>query len=191
MLHESTKLKFAEALRAFWRLVRAKRLDEDRLQRFLHDHPRFLLGSRYTYLYEKLRLENPDGKLLIPDFVTVLPDRSFDLVELKRADLKRFIVGPPRRERFSNHVAGYLQQAREYKRWFQEARNRERFQDTYGSLRLRVLQPEVTLIVGRREELAETATFKRLRGEVQDIHIKTYTELYEEADLMYQGMTGM
>lgn len=191
VLHHLTLKKYAEELRQFWHIVRNKFTEEKEFQNFLFNHPRFLLGNQYTYLYEKLQLLDDDGKILIPDFTLVRPDRSIDILELKRANLNRFIVGKPRRERFSQQVMDAIQQAREYKRWFRDKRNKHWFKDTYGTLRLKVLQPQVTLVVGREDELRDAVVFDRLKQEIEDIHIKTYTQLYEEADLIYEQMKAI
>lgn len=188
VIHHLTMKKYAEQLRRFWHHVRNKSTREEEFQNFLFRHPRFLLGNKYTYLYEKLQLADERGKILIPDFTLVRPDRSIDILELKRANLNRFIVGRPRRERFSQQVADAVQQCREYKRWFQDERNKHWFEDVYGTLRLKVIQPQVTLVVGREDELRDSAVYERLKREIRDIQIKTYTQLYEEADLIYQQM---
>lgn len=180
--------RFADDLLQYKKLTHHKRVREDEIHHFLLHHPRFLLGAKYTYLYEKLRLLKPDGNILIPDFTLVKPDRSIDILELKRPNLKRFIVGKPDRERFSQFVMDAIQQAREYKRWFEDEQNRHWFEDTYGYLRLKALQPEVTLIVSREDELRDSLIFRRLEKEIQDITIKTFFQLYEEADLIYQNM---
>ena len=122
--------------------------------------------------------------------MAVKPDRSFDLIELKRPGIKTMIVWQPGRERFSQYVVSYIQQVREYQRWFENESNRQWFAGTYGALRLQVLRPEATLIVGNREALQDDAVFRRLNREVQDVQVKTYDQVFQEADLLYQYMTS-
>jgi cold shock CspA family protein len=158
-------------------LINLPHVRESELHDFFERHPEFILTNDYRAAHSKVVLES-EGDTLIPDFVLepVGSNPLCDLLELKLPDL-RVDVSKPRRNRFSAAVAEACAQLRTYRDFFEETRNRERFQDKY---RLQAFRPRLMVIIGRRGQV-DPIELRRVEGDLPGFQIRTYDDILERA----------
>ena len=172
---ESTLYRVAvEELEA---LINDPHVREDDLHDFFQRNPDFILTDDYRAAHSKVVLESDDGTL-VPDFLLepVGSAALCDVLELKLPDVN-IDVSKPRRARFSAAVAEACAQLRVYRDFFEERRNRERFQDKYKLLAFR---PRMFVIIGRRGRV-DPIELRRIEGDLPAFQIRTYDDILDRA----------
>ncbi len=158
-------------------LINDRQVRESDLHDFFERHPNFILTDDYREAHSKVVLESDEGPL-IPDFLLepVTSNPLCDLLELKLPDV-RIDVTKPRRVRFSAAVAEACAQLRTYRDFFEETRNRERFQDQYH---LQAFRPRMIVVIGRRGQV-DPIELRRIEGDLPGFQIRTYDDILERA----------
>lgn len=169
---------FREVVQELEDILNAPNVREQDLHEFFELHPDLILNDDYQQIHSKIVLESDDADALIPDFVLepIGPSPLCDLLELKLPQL-RTDVTKPRRTRFSAAVAEACAQLRQYRDYFEEKRNRERFQATY---KLQAFRPRMFVIIGRRGRV-DPIELRRIEGDLPAFHIRTYDDILERA----------
>jgi cold shock CspA family protein len=164
-------------------LINDPNVREGDLHDFFERHPDFILTEDYSAAHSKVVLESDDGPL-IPDFLLepATSNPLCDLLELKLPDV-RIDVMKPRRTRFSAAVAEACAQLRTYRDFFEETRNRQRFQDQY---RLQAFRPRMIVVIGRRGRV-DPIELRRIEGDVPGFQIRTYDDILERAKHKLSG----
>ena len=144
-------------------------------------YPDFILRDLYVSARPQVVLFRECAPSLRPDFMVQRPDQKYiDIVELKTPQAK-LVCGSENRPYMSHALVTAIAQLKEYKGWFDDAKNRQWFRSTYG---LEGFAPYLTLVIGRQSAFpSEIVRRKVLDG--QGVHVLTYDELLEMARLRY------
>ncbi|WP_299617432.1 Shedu anti-phage system protein SduA domain-containing protein [Pelagibius sp.] len=157
-------------------LINKHDVSEYDIQRFLEDHPHFLLGIEYKQLHSQLTLVRGDREDLRPDFFLEKLDGDFcDIVELKLPRSK-LVVGKPNRRTFSSGVISALGQLREYRNYFDDPAHRKAFHNTYG---LTAYKPRIQVVIGRKSDFLDPYERQALQEEVSHLEILTFDDILE------------
>lgn len=172
-----------EIVAEFVRLINKKGLKESDLQRFFEQCPHFFRGINPNLLkvYSQVCLKRDSGRDLIPDFIIEpMVGKWCDILDLKMPSVK-LVKGSPNRRLMSGAVMDGIAQLKEYQRYFEDPRNRERFRElmrSKGALNVDCYHPRLNLIIGMDpSELEEDQIRKHLMTSYADINIVTYGEL--------------
>src|SRR5260370_4281626 len=117
-----------------WQVKRVtKEVSEAEYQRFFEDNPSFLTSDDHIEARADVYLSRDGASTLKPDFVLkpLDPQPTSDLLELKLPSAQVYVL-KSRRERLSQAVMEASAQLLDYARYFDDARNREFIQGTYG-----------------------------------------------------------
>ena len=137
-----------EAINEFEYLINSSKTNEDDFQNFFERNPEFVLNDDYKQAHSHITLAKEDNKSLIPDFVLepINQDEFCDLLEIKLPSAKTYIMKKSR-EHFSAAITEAAAQLRTYRDYFNEEKNRNKFKETYPSLK--VYKPKMFIIIGR------------------------------------------
>jgi Domain of unknown function (DUF4263) len=123
-------------------------------------------------------------KAIKPDFFVVGPDGFADIVEFKLPELGReAVVGKNNREAFSSEVNSYIAQTRVYRDYFDDPRNREHVERTYG---FQVYKPRRFLVVGRRWHF-NNSEWRAIAADYQELTIMTYDDMIDGVVAQFYG----
>src|ERR1041385_4388983 len=113
--------------------------------------------------------------VLKPDFVLepIDQDSLCDLLDLKLPSAQLFVL-KKNRPRFSAAVYEAAAQLREYRRFFDEERNRRKFEEAYPHLR--AYKPRMFVIIGRRST-ASALVQRDIRVHEPELFLRTYDEI--------------
>lgn len=156
-------------------LMNSRNAREDDFQNFFERNPDFILNDEYRRAHPQLVLSRDDGQTLRPDFLLEPLDQSSlcDLLELKLPSAQVFVLKRSR-ARFSAAVFEAAAQLREYSRFFDEEKNRGRFQSAYPGLM--VYKPRMVVIIGRRSD-ASSLVQRDIQSELPNLILRTYDEV--------------
>jgi cold shock CspA family protein len=156
-------------------MMNEPRASESDFQAFFERNPDFILNDEYREAHPQLVLSQGDGAELKPDFVLEPVDQSSfcDLLELKLPSTQVFVL-KKNRARFAAAVHEAAAQLRVYSRFFDEERNRKRFQSKYP--RLKAYRPRMFVIIGRRSDTSSTIQ-RDIQRELPDLNLRTYDEV--------------
>lgn len=172
-----TRSYIRDEIEEFETLINSQRSTEYDIQKFLENHPKFLLGHEYQKLYPQVVLEREDRGTLIPDFLVQPINKEFcDIVELKLPSAP-LIVGNNNRKRFSSSIAEAAAQLRTYRDYFDDKQRREAVRQRYG---ITAYRPKLAVVVGRATE-ADPILYKQIQGDLQNIEVITYDDLIKKA----------
>jgi hypothetical protein len=163
------------AIEEFEDLLNSSKTSEDDFQHFFERNPDFILNDDYKQAHPHIILAKDDNKGLIPDFVLEPVNQSefCDLLELKLPSAKIYVM-KKNRERFSAAIIEAAAQLRVYARYFNEEKNRSRFQETYPHLK--IYEPRMFLIIGRQKD--ENPMIKReIQSEHPKINLKNFDDI--------------
>jgi len=158
-------------------LINSKARETD-FQRFFETNPQFLLLlGNYKKLHSQLILSEDNGSKLIPDFFMEKIDSNFcDILDLKRptAELVRF---QKNRVRFRDCIMEAVSQLEHYRNWFEDKKNRDLFNKTYG---LNSLKPQVVVVIGRKQNYYDEVTKIKLESSLPRwVTLTTYDDIVE------------
>jgi glycine cleavage system H protein len=170
----------------FEELINRKSIREAELQRFLEEHPEFLLGFEYERLYPQIVLKQEGVSDLRPDFILKpIAGVSYEpkIVELKLPGAN--VLKPtPRREGVYSPIMEAVMQLRAYARYFKETENRDYVRDVLGFTAYR---PRLALIVGRTIEFGDERIKADILSSLQPIELLTYNDILQQ----YRRMAGL
>ena len=111
-----------------------------------------------------------------PDFFGEQPNGFSDIIEFKLPDFGgSATIGSPNRETFSAKINSYISQTRVYEEYFEDPRNREHVQRTYG---MKVRYPRRYIVVGRRS-MFSTEDWRAIQNDFRNLNIVTYDDLVD------------
>jgi len=171
-----TRCYLRQEIQEFEDLVNSPTCKELDIQRFLEQHPKFLLGQEYEKAYPQVILSG-EGQPLIPDFILEPLDRGLcDVLDLK-LPTERLIVGPDNRQRLSSAVSRGVAQLRSYRDYFEDREHRDIIRKRYGIVAYR---PRLSLVIGRSPHVDPLAR-RRVEDDYRDVEIVTYDALLKRA----------
>lgn len=154
---------------------------ESEFQAFFSKNPQYLtsLGS-YSRIHPQLILHEDDGTDKIPDFFLERFDSSFcDICELKKPSqaLTKDIYNL---RAFRDRINIAIQQVSNYRDYFEDRQNREKFHASYG---LKAFKPRVILVVGRKNDFYDDLDRIRLEDRIShnNVQIFTYDDIVANA----------
>ena len=165
----------------FEELINAPETRERDLQRFLEQHPAFLMDAMQGIpISHRPRFARP--KAWTPDFVvppvaTLDGSRSVELTELKGVHAP-LLTGKQHRA-FSHNVMAAINQVRDYNRVLRERHpaNVKTVLDTFGYMPEKV---RMAVVIGRAPTTrADRETLERRMGEQPDVRIVPYDEILQ------------
>lgn len=177
IIANATRSYIRDEIEEFEAIINSPVSTEHDIQKFLENHPKFLLGHEYQKLYPQVVLEREEQGTLIPDFLVQPVNKEFcDIVDLKlpRAPL---IVGKDDRKRFSSAIAEAAAQLRTYHDYFDDKGRREAVKERYG---ITAYKPRLAVIVGRAAEV-DSVLYRQIQGDLQNIEVITYDDLIKKA----------
>jgi hypothetical protein len=167
----------------FEALLNRPGLREIDLQRFFETHPHFL--SEAHRLRPKVKLQNTDGSILIPDIVLQplfcpSADSNWKLLELKLPSAP-LLVGKGARKRLSCRVLNAIAQLREYERHLEDSAHAENVRARLG---YHVRQPQLGVLIGRSDNHGQALS--AVRSEAPTVQIITYDEILERQQIQLE-----
>lgn len=151
--------------------IRDPEVTEADLQRILEAHPELIPGD-YFEACPQIYLE-PAGRRLVPDFMLRPVDDLWDVLEIKRPQL-RVVAQSGAHERFSYQMAAAIQQVRDYSAALLDSSVRERLLDRYG---IDTLRPRLMLIAG---SAVHPKTLRRLAADgASGVDVYTWDQVVE------------
>lgn len=163
-------------LKRFEDLIESNPDHEEKLQKFLTEHP-ILLDPFVSTLYTKQEL----GSDFITDYVVKQMNNQYVLVEIENSTDKLFNQNGS----FSSHLTAALAQVRDFQAWISD--NLSYAQKKLPSIK----HPEGLVVIGRKQSLNELE-IKRLAEENYSrrghIKIVTYDDLLETAKNVYRNI---
>lgn len=184
----SETLGLQKAIEELESLINDKTVKEKDYQNFFERNPNFILNDHYKKAHPHIVLTKDDGELLIPDFVLEPIEQSFlsDLLELKLPSTQIFVL-QKNRKRFSSAVFEASAQLREYSMFFDEKKNRDKFQERYGLLAYR---PKMFVIIGRRCNV-NPLDIRKMETDLPNLYLHTYDDIINrmkaKVDVMKKG----
>ena len=171
-------------------LLAKESVSEHSLQLFFEGHTELFeaIGS-YTNVMSQVILENDAGTTLIPDFVLELPgDRGSEILDLKLPTAQ--IVARDPRARLAQSVSKAVAQLREYREYFSQATNRDRFRVKYG---LEVFRPTLSVVIGRSTDFSSVLERRELEEQAGALRLLTYDDIlaYAKARMIPRRRTAM
>lgn len=159
-------------------LMTKQNLKERELQDFFEKNPEFLCLATYRRLFSQIVLETTDGKKLVPDFfLERVIDNYCDILDIKLPQ-KQVLTGTEERRRFTVEVYEAIAQVREYKDYFDEARNREEVTRKFG---LQVYKPNIKVLIGSTANVEKKELIK-IRAQHPDIEVITYDDILKQIE---------
>jgi hypothetical protein len=130
-------------------------------------------------------VDMPARPALIPDFLIEKANGYGDILEFKLPHLKSSaVVGITHRETFSAEIASYIAQSRTYREYFNESRNCDYVENTFG---ITIDHPKRYLVLGRRWDF-ENAAWRAIQAEYPDLTLLTYDDLLDSVSAqLYQN----
>lgn len=181
------QLVLEERIEEFESLINRSRISEYDIQRFLEKNPAFLLGIEHKSLQGQLTLTREGMSDLRPDFFMERVDGPLcDIAELKLPNA-RVVVGRPNRRTFSSGIISAVGQLKEYYRYFDDPRNRERFYRENG---LQAYKPKLFVVIGRSCEFLNPFERVDLQGQLSTVNIITYDDLILRAKQRLNFIAG-
>lgn len=182
----SETVKFKRAIEELEHLINSAVSKESDFQDFFERYPSFILPAEYKHAHAHITLAQEGSSSLIPDFILEPSDQGSlcDLLELKLPKHGVY-VGTDNRKRFSSAIAEAAAQLREYRKFFDDTRNRNRVQDAYGLLSYK---PKMFLVIGRRSQI-DPMTARDIQMDAPDLVLRTYDEVLGRAKSVLSGMT--
>lgn len=173
-VYSSETRAFELAIEELESLINNSRVKEADLQDFFERNPDFIKNDEYKKAHPHIVLSSDAAQPLIPDFVLEPVDqaRLCDLLELKLPSAQVFVL-KDNRQRFSAAVAEACAQLREYSLYFDEERNREFVEDTYG---LTAYKPRMFVIIGRRGSVSPIQ-LRRMEMDAPGLNLRTYDDV--------------
>lgn len=169
----SETVELQRAVEELEELINNSEAQEDDFQAFFERHSEFILDEEYKRAHPQIVLANEE-KSLIPDFVLEPTDQESlcDLLELKRASAPVFVL-QKNRARFSADVSEARAQLLEYRRFFDEAKNRDAIVSRYG---LKSYKPRLFLVIGRLKSV-DPITKRYIEANQPDLCVRTYDDV--------------
>ncbi len=170
----------ASILRDFEQLINRTDVTEEAVQNFLECHLDllFLIGDHKNWLSQVvltpqllLSYEAQEGGR--PDFLLQDADDLWDILEIKRPDV-RLARGRPRRRRLTDAVQEAVAQIREYSRFFADKAQAMWARQRYG---VDVLTPKLYVIIGRDTSFQNAAEKKSLLQTADSVSVLTYDDI--------------
>ena len=165
-------------LEQFEYLINKQDVREHELQAFFEENPHFL--NPIAQAMPQVQLKDPDGSLLIPDFILkplsgIKRDLRWEVLDLKLPQNK-LIVGPKKRKRFSHEVIKAIRQLRSYGDYFQDLRNSSYVEKVLGH---NLRRPKLGVLIGNAATV-EPEHLDKEQSRVADVKIVTYDEILED-----------
>lgn len=177
--------ELAPEIEEFEWLINGSNVAEYDIQKFLEKHPRFLLGIEYKSLHSQLTLVREDKPDLRPDFFLERADGSLcDILDVKLPDAK-LVVGRQNRRTFSAAVMSALGQLGEYRRYFDDTSNRNKFNAAYG---LKAYRPKVQVLIGRSSGFRDFEEREALKEALSHLQILTFDDILGRVRQQYKVM---
>lgn len=172
----SETIALKEAVQELESLINDKEAQEKDFQEFFERNPNFILNDHYKRAHPHIVLTKDDGETLIPDFMLEPMNQSTlsDLLELKLPSTQAYVL-KKRRKRFSSAVFEASAQLREYRRFFDEEKNRKAIHEKYGLL---AYQPRLFVIIGRRGNISPV-DLRKMEDDLPNIYLRTYDDVLD------------
>lgn len=156
-------------------LVNSPKAMESDFQNFFEKNQDFIVNDGYRRAHSHVILSKETGEWLIPDFVLEPVEQGSlcDILELKLPTADIFVL-KNNRARYSAAVFEAAAQLREYSRFFDEERNRDRFNRAYPSLR--AFKPRMFVIIGRSGKVTQFQR-REIESDFPNLTLRTYDQL--------------
>lgn len=166
-------------------LINSHGAKEAAFQDFFECHPEFILNDEYRQAHPQIVLIDDRGESLIPDFILEPVDQHSicDLLELKLPSAPVFVL-KKNRPRFSAAVLEACAQLHEYRRFFDEEKNRIAVRDKYGLLAYR---PKMFVIIGRRGTV-NPIEVRKIEGALPNLTLRTYDDVLQRMKAKIETM---
>jgi hypothetical protein len=159
-------------------LINSKRTEEEELQRFFENHPRFFRMWDYRDVYPHVYLTREDEGPLIPDFILVDPElQRATVVDLKLPKV-RVAVNKHNRNRFASAIDDARAQLLEYRDWFEDRDNRAKLKERLG---MEIYRPRLGVIIGTSQDFRSVVERQKIASRYPDIEVVTYDDIVKHA----------
>jgi hypothetical protein len=164
----------------FEALVNSPNVGELDLQKFFEQNPHFLIAARLMQALPHVPLVDPNGKVLIPDFVlkpivAFQRDYNWEILDLKLPQAK-LLAGPANHKRFSQDVMKAINQVRDYKDHFENPLNASKITNLLGHA---LRHPRLAVLIGRMPPSGEVEALEHAQAREPEVRIVTYDEILE------------
>jgi hypothetical protein len=173
----------------FEALINKADINEGDLQQFFESNPHFLAAAQLMQAIPHARLEDENGRLLIPDFilkpiVAMKRDSKWEILDLKKPDTK-LLIGKQQRVQFSHQVMKAITQLRDYGEYFKDSRNSETVGRVLGH---QLKHPKLAVLIGRLQE-DRVEALERAQSREPDVRIVTYDEILDNQKRIHEFST--
>lgn len=152
--------------------------DENTFQQWFETHPLVFECLGYTRVipHPSLDVEDKSAGLFIPDFMVLNSDGLWEIFEIKTAK-ELILKNTERRHSLRASTETYIAQCKEYSDLFRDREYRNRFNQRYDADCH--ASPNITLIMGRNENLDKKTVAGILSSRTPHIAIRTYDDVRE------------
>jgi len=152
-------------------LINRSGTKELELQRFFEAHPHFLRIWDHREVFPHVYLSREEEGDLVPDFILLDQDlQKATIVDLKLPSAK-LIVHSDNRVRFAAAVSEARSQLLEYRRWFENSKNRKNLRERLG---MEIYSPRLAVVIGRSSEFSSDYERQKLSADEHDLNVVTY-----------------
>ncbi len=159
-------------------LILGSDADENTFQQWFETHQLVFecLGYTRAIPHPSLDVEDKSAGVFIPDFMVLNSDGLWEIFEIKTAK-ELILKNTERRHSLRASTETYIAQCKEYSDLFRDREYRNRFNQRYVADCH--ASPNITLIMGRNENLDKKTVAEILSSRTPHIAIKTYDDVRE------------
>lgn len=159
-------------------LINNTRTQEQQLQSFFESHPHFLRIWDHREVFPHVYLSREEEGSLVPDFILLDRDAQAAMILDLKLPRAKLIVHQDNRVRFAAAISEAKAQLLEYRRWFEESRNRKSLKQTVG---MEIYNPRLAVVIGRSSCFAGEYERQKLAHDNRDLEIVTYDDILTRA----------
>ena len=156
-------------------------VNENTFQQWFETHPLVFECLGYTRVipHPNLDAEDKHAGLFIPDFMALSSDGLWEIIEIKTAK-ELILKNTERRHSLRASTEKYIAQCKEYSDLFRDREYRNRFNQRY--IADCHASPNITLIMGRNEDLDKKTVAEILSSRTPYTAIRTYDDVRESVN---------
>lgn len=165
---------------------------EEDFQKWFENNPIVFTALNFDNHISQAYLPDFEGRGDFPDFIVKEIRGIWEIFEIKTANEKLYL-NDSKHPRLTSKIYSYLSQCRDYKEYFKDSTNREKF---YRKHEISIKnEPNAKLVVGRKNNLEY---YKLINDTFNGIEIITYDDIYNallffKSKILneYEGMNGL
>jgi len=167
------------------RILDNKNISEQDASHFFFDFPKFLtIGGYKEIMREVVLYKTNQESLYRVDFCRRPVGEIFwDVIELKSPKYP-FMVKNGIHWKFSSQVEKGIQQAQDYKDFFEQEINRLEVEKRIG---IKLFRPKILIIAGRKDHSIDPLEIRRLVSRYHGVDIRSYDDIYSFATENYKS----